>query len=102
MEGITPACAGKTTPVQRLKNALKDHPRVCGKDFRALPEDARTVGSPPRVRERLFHNATRQVCAGITPACAGKTQKKEVFKVRKEDHPRVCGKDRVIMEPTEA
>ena len=29
--------------------------------------------------------------AGITPACAGKSQTEEALTVGEEDHPRVCG-----------
>ena len=50
-------------------------------------------GSPPRVREKLkpsYHLLTR---CGITPACAGKTQRPTVQSLTLWDHPRVCGKN---------
>ena len=49
-EGITPACAGKTTMPGCSSATAGDHPRVCGEN----PEFSRlldgVVGSPPRVR----------------------------------------------------
>ena len=70
---ITPACAGKTRPAQRLQSAGEDHPRVCGEnpDATLLVLDAQ--GSPPRVRGKP---CLPDICVGnfgITPACAGKT-----------------------------
>ena len=54
-----------------------------------------SVGSPPRVREerislRLWVRALR-----ITPACAGRTFSPGIHSVRYQDHPRVCGKNRI-------
>ena len=33
-DGITPACAGKTQSVMWRRRAKRDHPRVCGENFR--------------------------------------------------------------------
>ena len=51
--GITPACAGKTTPTTALRSFIRDHPRVCGKDSSEVEPSLFSTGSPPRVRERL-------------------------------------------------
>ncbi len=70
---ITPACAGKTLSNFRKPAAIRDHPRVCGKDFFREPGNEESGGSPPRVRERLISYRAPTVNNGITPACAGKT-----------------------------
>ena len=50
--GITPACAGKTTGNEDAEPTNGDHPRVCGKNFKALINAGSFPGSPPRVREK--------------------------------------------------
>ncbi len=50
--GITPAYAGKTVCKKPRGCEFKDHPRVCGKDLVYHVELERTIGSPPRMRER--------------------------------------------------
>ena len=73
LQGITPACAGKTFFTCGNRNASSDHPRVCGENLKSFTHSSATVGSPPRVRGKpvLVKNGT--VNKGITPACAGKT-----------------------------
>ena len=71
--GITPAYAGKTLSVAAVGSRQWDHPRVCGKDRAIVAVLAVLVGSPPRMRERLGDTVFVQVCYGITPAYAGKT-----------------------------
>ena len=70
---ITPACAGKTSINKSICSFIKDHPRVCGKDFNISNFSNVIQGSPPRVRERLVLLTDCFGIAGITPACAGKT-----------------------------
>ena len=81
--GITPACAGKTSSVKLSLNIIQDHPRVCGKNSFLTLGNAIGVGSPPRVREKLPETGEAGTKLGITPACAGKTQK---VSVRGERH----------------
>ena len=71
--GITPACAGKTADNTRTPFFFKDHPRMCGKDFKRLILLSIIRGSPPHVRERRSHGYNSSGSIGITPACAGKT-----------------------------
>ena len=52
-ERITPACAGKTACRQRLSARGKDHPRVCGENFKENQHFMDLTGSPPRVRGKL-------------------------------------------------
>ena len=52
-------------------------------------------GSPPRVRGKVCDVICGQQSVGITPACAGKSGKKNFPAGLRKDHPRVCGeKDR--------
>ena len=91
---ITPACAGKTGAIERKGTNIQDHPRMCGKDPHDPIPECRHSGSPPHVRERpaaQSHSAENQ---RITPACAGKTCAVWVVETTKQDHPRMCGKDR--------
>ena len=50
---ITPACAGKTSSQELLKNHCWDHPRVCEKNAAPKAVTNGAAGSPPRVREKL-------------------------------------------------
>ena len=52
---ITPACAGKIGYNQSPNGKSRDHPRVCGKNRLAKNIARAVVGSPPRVREKLFY-----------------------------------------------
>ena len=93
--GITPACAGKTSPEVVDNFVVQDHPRVCGKDASFFKFVRTFSGSPPRVRERLVVILSLGPCSGITPACAGKTGLARILWKLSRDHPRVCGKDQV-------
>ena len=91
--GITPACAGKTFPILRPNPLWRDHPRVCGKNFKPLSVTLACAGSPPRVREKLIRDGVIAYADGITPACAGKTLSLWELGRWRWDHPRVCGKN---------
>mgnify|MGYP001010101237 CR=1 FL=1 len=90
---ITPACAGKTFADLGRGELRGDHPRVCGKDYSLSHQTKLYKGSPPRVRERRRQKSGRLHGTRITPACAGKTKTVKDSTHKKEDHPRVCGKD---------
>ena len=90
---ITPACAGKTLSSRLLADALKDHPRMCGKNYRVRMLMDRVAGSPPHVREKLRSCNCQRIFSRITPACAGKTMATLQFRRIIQDHPRVCGKN---------
>ena len=72
-EGITPACAGKSTLRKTAGSTYRDHPRVCGEKAAERAEVGKGRGSPPRVRGKDRHTACAAVNVGITPACAGKS-----------------------------
>ena len=73
LQGITPACAGKTGLYVLTQKIKRDHPRVCGKNHNHWKMNWGYVGSPPRVREKPIHWAGTSWLD--------------------EDHPRVCGKN---------
>ena len=91
--GITPACAGKTHPFYYIRRASWDHPRMCGKDTHFFHAPLHFSGSPPHVRERPWSYWFQSLRSGITPACAGKTDKETGPLLSRRDHPRMCGKD---------
>ena len=91
--GITPAHAGKTAADNRAGVWRRDHPRACGENRMSSSESARSSGSPPRMRGKLFgYLALREAC-GITPAHAGKTRKAVSYWIIRRDHPRACGEN---------
>ena len=91
--GITPACAGKTENAFHATNARRDHPRVCGKNFKSIVTGIAGAGSPPRVREKPVTCPLNARIFRITPACAGKTICRFQRWRTAWDHPRVCGKN---------
>ena len=93
--GITPACAGKRSAARASAEAARDHPRVCGEKlmYAALLKYRR--GSPPRVRGKVMRCSICQRGSGITPACAGKSEKTGWTTMCRRDHPRMCGEKRV-------
>ena len=96
VERITPAYAGKTVNLHVVHYIVRDHPRVCGKDSHGFLLFCVVWGSPPRMRERLLTRLPHYLMLRITPAYAGKTSLFIAPMAHAEDHPRVCGKDRVV------
>ena len=95
---ITPAYAGKTWAMRYINCKCQDHPRVCGKDMSGQLRRPRYAGSPPRMRERLFANVNIFAHWRITPAYAGKTHPGLCGGTDGQDHPRVCGKDKILSQ----
>ena len=73
---ITPAYAGKTWIVRIDCELKRDHPRIRGKDCVMLANELCKVGSPPHTRERLTGRLVIAQNCGITPAYAGKTERR--------------------------
>ena len=94
---ITPAYAGKTAFVHNIRIAKQDHPRIRGKDSHVTLNVAVPSGSPPHTRERL--RCSKEHCQQhrITPAYAGKTHSLFQHFLNNQDHPRIRGKDIVII-----
>ena len=93
---ITPACAGKTRNTASPSSSPRDHPRVCGENAYFLVFCRFVPGSPPRVRGKHFLHCHLSFLSGITPACAGKTRRPNAKRHPGQDHPRVCGENRVF------
>ena len=98
---ITPADAGKTEVVSRLTAVEADHPRGCGENRSTKKAGSRPVGSPPRMRGKLFILLHGQAIIRITPADAGKTRGAVSSGGDKQDHPRGCGENPAPTTPLE-
>ena len=90
-EGITPACAGKSSFFNLSGISTGDHPRVCGEKNRNGWIVRCSEGSPPRVRGKARGVQSRPLLRRITPACAGKSTPAVDDAGNLRDHPRVCG-----------
>ena len=73
--GITPACAGKRNSQHTTFTSERDHPRVCGEKTKIKKPFTINAGSPPRVRGKAGLVQIVGGLRGITPACAGKSEK---------------------------
>ena len=89
--GITPAYAGKRRVVLDYNAVRWDHPRVCGEKCWSCEHLRGRGGSPPRMRGKVRLRQGFHLCDGITPACAGKSEKTRSITTTRRDHPRVCG-----------
>ena len=89
----TPAYAGKTIGISRIKLRAKKHPRLRGEDGPCLPPSSERRETPPLTRGRQTRSPRRRRSSGNTPAYAGKTKRasRALFKVEK--HPRLRGED---------
>ena len=92
-DGITPACAGKTTTETKSAMQESDHPRMRGEDHPKRGTILSVTGSPPHARGRPWVQCRRPNRLGITPACAGKTERCRCGDGHIEDHPRMRGED---------
>ena len=89
--GIIPACAGNSKWVTAWKYTFRDHPRVCGEQWRSRQAYKRVVGSSPRVRGTDYGAVNDEAIEGIIPACAGNSSYAQPGFRLWRDHPRVCG-----------
>ena len=89
--GITPAYAGKRTEKNHPVRMRKDHPRVCGEKFVRNACSVIVWGSPPRMRGKGICFRLEKRPRGITPACAGKSDRWHGGQSCPRDHPRMCG-----------
>ena len=90
---ITPADAGKTVNLQIQRKAAQDHPRGCGENSGMFALLLLLLGSPPRMRGKLYLPVGGSRYKGITPADAGKTVLVIRFGMPMKDHPRGCGEN---------
>ena len=91
--GLIPARAGKTPRGGRHDRHGRAHPRACGENTTPTPENARAVGSSPRVRGKRGRGREGRRLRGLIPACAGKTTEPTPSRENWRAHPRVCGEN---------
>ena len=89
--GITTAYAGKRRHGQIPRASARDHPRVCGEKYCCWLVMLYALGSPPRMRGKVYAGFAHGTGRGITPAYAGKSASIHAAAQRYGDHPRVCG-----------
>ena len=75
--GITPADAGKTICRRNSGQRARDHPRGCGENRSRGVLRLLQLGSPPRMRGKLYATEGVPLKYRITPADAGKTLKSD-------------------------
>ena len=80
---------------------LRDHPRRCGENLSALFLMTACTGSPPQVRGKPFFHSFTPYTTRITPAGAGKTQRRNEHIGAHWDHPRRCGENLSALEGLE-
>ena len=93
--GITPACAGNRFHLFSPCSTVEDHPRVCGEQVNVRISRQRGIGSPPRVRGTVSGDQSTGCQSRITPACAGNRLCRAFNMLCFQDHPRVCGEQRL-------
>ena len=93
LDGLIPACAGKTWLAGKKRHEKGAHPRVCGENYMNRLTDVQDTGSSPRVRgkRRQTRPSVRRV--RLIPACAGKTWTSYLVICLAPAHPRVCGEN---------
>ena len=89
--GITPACAGNTCNLFHFCNLLGDHPRLRGEYYKENYDAMIEWGSPPLARGIHPVADVPAPDHGITPACAGNTDRKWLRVHGERDHPRLRG-----------
>ena len=88
---ITPAYAGKSIQSKDLFTNNLDHPRLCGEKLCKRCSSASTKGSPPPMRGKVTSPLILLYRDRITPAYAGKSQRRTQPFWKRQDHPRLCG-----------
>ena len=89
--GITPAYAGKRVKAKNLLGFHRDHPRLCGEKYINYFFPVKFLGSPPPMRGKVTQSYANLDRRRITPAYAGKSERKMKNESYTEDHPRLCG-----------
>ena len=93
LEGLIPACAGKTRTKRHKVFGGAAHPRVCGENVTTWPPVKAQSGSSPRVRGKRGFHSPAILSSGLIPACAGKTSTVIHLDQQERAHPRVCGEN---------
>ena len=69
------------------------HPRVCGENIVKVISLLPSLGSSPRMRGKRMPFSTLSEDAGLIPAYAGKTMRRNQSRSSGGAHPRVCGEN---------
>ena len=78
---FTPAYAGNTKAHCRKSSVSRVHPRIRGEYSQGNSEQRTGKGSPPHTRGILCYSISREGAVGFTPAYAGNTNRRGLFKV---------------------
>ena len=74
---ITPAYAGKSGGNVMSQMAYTDHPRLCGEKLESDAILGENAGSPPPMRGKALVLTWDSFLSGITPAYAGKRDRRQ-------------------------
>jgi len=88
---ITPACAGSTHVLVWALVDRADHPRLRGEHLSTGGQVGQATGSPPPARGAPGAALSDLEQVRITPACAGSTVARSIFRRNVPDHPRLRG-----------
>ena len=91
LDRITPACAGNTIDCRAYRGTSQDHPRLRGEYKNLILYMTVNEGSPPLARGIQAIGITEVGRSGITPACAGNTERTNISCRNVRDHPRLRG-----------
>ena len=97
---ITPAHAGKRSPLWATSYSPEDHPRPCGEKAAKQARQSAARGSPPPMRGKVQPEFFADAAARITPAHAGKRAHLIKRLVHQLDHPRPCGEKSLCPPPS--
>mgnify|MGYP006973066104 CR=1 FL=1 len=64
---------------------------MCGEKIDKIMPKIEALGSPPHVRGKVYYPSESNPEKRITPACAGKRERKAASLPVNSDHPRMCG-----------
>ena len=70
-------CGEKSAQGCRSVLRTRDHPRACGEKKETMKNSPDYMGSPPRMRGKVDALSDIIQDYGITPACAGKSVRRE-------------------------
>ena len=90
-----PAYAGKTMPMIRTSTGWEEHPRVCGENGLTITWGRTNLGTSPRMRGKLLFQGRIDRISRNIPAYAGKTLYGNPRGHYCQEHPRVCGENRI-------
>ena len=89
--GNTPACAGNTGGLHRLRGPYRKHPRLRG-EYLSFPKSLQLVSETPPLARGIPSNSNEpRRPPRNTPACAGNTKHGPRNLSRGEKHPRLRG-----------